>query len=794
MDGDITLTEEYRCTMKYETTNEHTLFMDEMLNSVIISSCDKNLLKTSTKKIENYEACIEKMQESRILKDEMDSFKLMDNSNVLDSVLLNSIKNLESDNNFLVVDDIPKVDLNRTLNLLSNTYVIPFPELNRKIKEQIQGKPRLPKIEQTTIGGYSRIEKMVELSYKNDIKRKHDMAEQIGYLKQLSSSWRSVGGDGNCFYRSVIFGLLEHSVFTKNIEYLIHIMSRIDSCLTKENPKLKNIPLTIQTLYTEINKKIIISIINIIIRLLETNNIIDAYITLVNSFNYSNIFDFGLICYLRYEIYDFLYDNQTKMYSKEFAVLLGNLLPAQYEKSDGSFDFNNYFVEELLKLYTCAEKIVIYVAPFAVKCNIKLLMFEYGLECNIQTKHFNCLLPNKPEICLLYRKCHYDLAYLNEFSLKYEKLLFIYGLNEKLMVVNQQLIEYYIENEVQKINFMDSKVFNKKQKMIEKSKKDSEILKQNKLELPDKNQRNKDSIISDENEKKKNYPKGIAGNVQNNNTIIVQQADSSNLKQIQISRSNTKISSTALQAQTTPTSNGSSNVANIASSISQKIEAKQQIQPKPINCARCRLVFYPFKEALICDLCMKSQYKVFMTKHKSTNLKIKELYDIKMTQDQLQYCKLNLCGFCNKILDQKNKITRFPCGCQVCTDTCRGSFCKLISSKISSQYNFILCNCCEIVKVVTLKNFCIEQGSSNDISYLKGKLILEYFHCKFLSHCMFCGEEKQQNLERVNICDVKMLPFFGTSSLYHAKCQKCSAEGRLASIFECKICEIIHHA
>ena len=42
-----------------------------------------------------------------------------------------------------------------------------------------------------------------------------------------------------------------------------------------------------------------------------------------------------MIMYFRYKIYEFIKENQTKLYHKDFAVKLGNLLPAQYETDQG---------------------------------------------------------------------------------------------------------------------------------------------------------------------------------------------------------------------------------------------------------------------------------------------------------------------------------------------------------------------------------------------------------------------------------------------------------------------------
>ena len=59
--------------------------------------------------------------------------------------------------------------------------------------------------------------------------------------------------------------------------------------------------------------------------------------------------------------------------------------------------------------------------PFVLKINLRLIFYDYGVDCNIQTKDFNCRLKDKPTICLLYRKCHYDICYTSEFFNKHKK-------------------------------------------------------------------------------------------------------------------------------------------------------------------------------------------------------------------------------------------------------------------------------------------------------------------------------------------------------------------------------------
>lgn len=128
-----------------------------------------------------------------------------------------------------------------------------------------------------------------------------------------------------------------------------------------------------------------------------------------------------------------------------------------------------FFEEQLLKLGIYAEKIVIYLTPYVLKSNVKLLIFDYGKEYLIETKKFLCHLPNKNEIVTLYRKCHYDAAYGKSYVTLYQKYIRTYeSQNDNLKVLtyydldsyrknNQSLILMDYEN-MQSVRFTNKKI------------------------------------------------------------------------------------------------------------------------------------------------------------------------------------------------------------------------------------------------------------------------------------------------------------------------------------------------
>jgi hypothetical protein len=262
------------------------------------------------------------------------------------------------------------------------------------------------------------------------------MIEELCFLKRVINSWRGVAGDGNCFYRSVIFSWLEYLIFNKKVNILKIVISNLYVKFDVSYEKTKTIPVELKKYFTTEEKYIAITLLEIIIRFIEKDNIEEAYITLIKGFNVTRTFDRIMILYLRFLLYEYISDNKDKLFKKDFPVLLGNLLPQEYETPDGKFLYNDYFMKDLLKFYTCAEKLAVYLVPFILKVNLNIVFYYFGKDCDIENKFFSCELPNNEKkldtINVLFRKAHYDVCYFTEYYNRYQKLLNIYfSLNTK---------------------------------------------------------------------------------------------------------------------------------------------------------------------------------------------------------------------------------------------------------------------------------------------------------------------------------------------------------------------------
>ena len=376
--------------------------------------------------------------------------------------------------NFLLINDYPstQIDIDFYFEEISDT-------LDRYSKQILLdfSKCSLKNVQREMIYKAKRIEHMVEQTYNYDIKLKKEMTEESAYLYRVIYSWRRVAGDGNCYYRSVIFSYLEYLIFTENINVLKRIISNIWIKFNANYIYTKNLPENIKSILVSKETDVVMRILYCIIKQLENKddknkniNIFNAYELLLKAFNFSRSFDTLMIFYLRYSLYEYILENKNKVVSKDFPVLLGNLLPIKYQienenNSDETiFLFEKYFYEDLLKFYTCDEQIAVYLTPFILKLNLNVIFYDFGKDTDIETKFFPSYLNNKDSIYVLFRKAHYDICYNKEYINKYDNLISLYkNFSNNFCVLNENDVLNYGKN----INITDpyqndtSKIFNR---------------------------------------------------------------------------------------------------------------------------------------------------------------------------------------------------------------------------------------------------------------------------------------------------------------------------------------------
>ena len=261
--------------------------------------------------------------------------------------------------------------------------------------------------------------------YKEEIIEKREMLKDIKY-------YRRIRGDGNCFYRTVIFQLFEIIIFNKKIEYLKGFIWDINKCYeNKNNEKYLKIN-SFETIKHKLCIQILISIYN---KLIE-DNIEEAYKIFLFSMNSCKYFDLGLIWYFRYELYLYIKENENKLFSENFEVLIGNLLPSKFEK-DGNFLFEKFYDKYLLKLYTDAEKIIIYLTPFIFGINLCIYLFDGEKQNFSYSENNNKIFEH--EITMINKVGHYELLYPIDYYEKYHEFLKYYIYFEKYESIIEEI-------------------------------------------------------------------------------------------------------------------------------------------------------------------------------------------------------------------------------------------------------------------------------------------------------------------------------------------------------------------
>ena len=301
----------------------------------------------------------------------------------------------------------------------------------------------------TSVGGITPLTYLIETAFSMDSKQVKEMNDKYNILKKYIYNYRAINGDGNCFYRAVMFRYLEILVLNENIEYLQNVIYDFVQSFNSEELQAR-----INIRNVNVKPDLACKVLILIVDLLKNKMKEEAYQILVKSFSTSNKFDYAIILYFRYILYDYIRKNENKAYTKSFPIKLGNLLPSQFETIDGQFLFNDFYNNYLLKFFTDSEKIIIYLTPLVLDIELNIFIFDDYEEDILQK--FKCEgdsdLKAPDVISLLNRKNHYEIIY----SLKdYEKNknIFVNYENNKKSVILSKPENFIKKNNINESNF-----------------------------------------------------------------------------------------------------------------------------------------------------------------------------------------------------------------------------------------------------------------------------------------------------------------------------------------------------
>ena len=265
----------------------------------------------------------------------------------------------------------------------------------------------------TSVGGISPLTYLVEMLFHANKEKLKEMYEKYDILAKYIHYYRTIAGDGNCFYRAVMFRYLEILILNENIPILQKITFDIIESFNSEELKKRRIIKN-----EDIKPDLTFKILFLIVYLIKKQKVSEAHQILFKCFLTCQKFDYAIILYFRYILYEYIKKNENKIYLKSFPIKIGNLLPSQFESKNGEFLFNDFYEKYLLHFYTDAEKIIIYLTPFVLGIELNVVVFDLNESTSDILQKF--VYEGKSEIKtddvinLINSKLHYEIIYTKE--------------------------------------------------------------------------------------------------------------------------------------------------------------------------------------------------------------------------------------------------------------------------------------------------------------------------------------------------------------------------------------------
>ena len=710
-------------------------------------------------------------------KNELSAKKLIET--VLEKKISEKTKDSINSNNFIQSEEINELQksLNISLtdeNKLNNEYLqlreFPQYDINEydKIKKRV-GKNLLNisdfllnkklKFSLNEINPHKKIgpllplTTLIEGSYSYKPELKNEMQKKYFRLKNYVCNCRTIYGDGNCYYRAVMFRYIELLIVNKKSDFIKLLILDINNCYSDQGTKLHLI-----FNRQQINSEIIIQILIIIYELVENNNILEAYNAFYKAILCSKDFDFLLIFYLRFILKEYIKKNEKKLYLKSFPVLIGNLLPSIYEK-DGVFDFDSFYQNYLLKMFIPAEKIIIYLTPFVLGMNLEIVLFDdnekdivkhfkyYDIDKYNEVKKQN-ILDIKQTIFLINRKNHYEIAF-NYFDNKNYNYIYSFYRND--------IRPHFIKEEDALSN-----LYNKIKSDSNNSKKNDKYKKEENINDNKNNQKKNidNNIDFDFNKNKERSNKNIKKNNLQNNVI------------------NCIVCSSPIYIQN-----------KTIKDICQKCLFNQTfIQIKKFYIDYIKLVINKIGQVTRNDLNNLFLDKIKINIFEKT-LNINQLIEemefsnkIKSYLNQLMTClKQGICLYCLKDINNQNSHLQLPCGCTFCSVIHLNTFFKnIVKNRLSYNYKCICAIEYKPYQTFQLCNF-LKQNKiyDNNENYIKH---LSYI---FSNLCCKCGQFKN-----------KIIPISVDNAItnFHKICEDCIKMNNINNnnTLQCIICNKTH--
>ena len=211
----------------------------------------------------------------------------------------------EQDNEYLISRKLKDISNDEFTDFISTLNVGGLKELKQKI-ERSESNNKM-------VGEFNTLGNLIEKYYGYKEERHRIMVEKYKLLKQDIFKHRTIYGDGNCFYRSVLFSYLEQLILFKELNTIKNFIFDIKAFLYSDQVQVICDRLDERP---KLDKLLIIRVLVLIYLGVKNNKIKDTYSLFVKAFNNLSLFDQGLIMYLRFCIFRYIKENEKNYIQK----------------------------------------------------------------------------------------------------------------------------------------------------------------------------------------------------------------------------------------------------------------------------------------------------------------------------------------------------------------------------------------------------------------------------------------------------------------------------------------------
>ena len=237
-------------------------------------------------------------------------------------------------------------------------------------------------------------------------------------LKELMASftfWRKIKTDGNSFYRTFMFALLEYFIFIKNIheiqKVILGVMRLADDDILSNGQRT-------------IDFKEVLGIFYFIYDQLSKGNYYQAYLVLLNAYKLeNNAFDNAMNLYCKYAIYcivEHLYNVYLRPQGNN--IMNDGRAAATAQEQFSAVDKVNPSI--IMKFYHEPMKLVFSVIPFIFNVNLEIVALDGALNKQgnnvavVNTKFTDYSLNDLPVISVGYFLSSYHKIYTRDYQTK----------------------------------------------------------------------------------------------------------------------------------------------------------------------------------------------------------------------------------------------------------------------------------------------------------------------------------------------------------------------------------------